>query len=93
MNWCPRSCPGWRRRRRQAWAEVSSHKPYGVLGITMGTVTSPALHPCLRSAPFQWDSLLLYPLFCPCSPDVLRAVMLLPVVGSSTVHGAPTIDI
>lgn len=87
MNWCPRSCPGWRRRRsrRQAWAEVSSHKPYGVLGIIMGMVTSPALHPCLRSAPFQWDSLLLYPLLWPCSPGVLRAMVLLPVVGSSMV--------
>lgn len=87
MNWCPLSCPGWRRkrRRRQAWAEVSSHRYQAVLGITMGTVTSPALHPCRRAVPFQWDSLLLYSPLCPRSPGVPRARVLLPVVGSSMV--------
>lgn len=86
-NWCPRSCSGWRRerRKRQMWAEVSSHRYHGVQGITVGTVTSSALHPCLRAVPFQWDSLCHIPLLCPCSPGVPRARVLLPVVGSSTV--------
>ncbi|NXK61688.1 PRS56 protease, partial [Sylvietta virens] len=64
--------------------EVSPHRPYGELGVTMGTVTSPALRPLSQGCPVSVEQ--TFAIFPPlCSPGVPRGRVLLPVVGSSTV--------